>query len=170
MAITATRAVNAFRHRCGVHAGGIGFDGTDCAYAWRCRLSGTVANPASLSQAAEVNRGRGLTRQRHGMDIAVTTRTGRELHASGALQTFRAMHAHSMLGGNIAMTAPAVHRIESASVPAVRAGVAAEAFRRAVRAALEGRQIDFVAIVTGVFFLGVDYLGTKQKARDEDGE
>jgi len=153
-----------------MHTGCIGLYGTDCAYARRCRLSGAVAGPASLSLAAFVNRGGCLAGGVHRVDVPVTPGARREVRVCGALHAVSAVHAHGLLGDNIAMTFPAVHRIESASVPAVRAGVAVEAFRRAVRAALEGRQIDFVAIVTGVFFLGVGYLGTEQQARDEDGE
>jgi len=160
----------ALGHCVGMHAGRIGLDGPNGANTrWRW-LPGTVTGPAGLTLAALVHRGGRVAGHRHRVDIPVTSCTCRELCVGETLHTLRAVHAHDLLGDNVAMTFPTVHRIEPASVPAVRAGVAAEAFRRAVRAALEGRQIDFVAIVTGVFFLGVDYLGTKQKARDEDGE
>ena len=93
------------------------------------------------------------------MDVTVTTRACRELCASEALHAVGAVNAHGLLGDYVTMAFPAtVHRIESAPVPAVRANVAIEALRRAVRSAFKLNHIDFMAIVTRVFFLGIGEL------------
>ena len=171
MAIAATRAVCAIVHRIGVYAVGIGRNGTDRANAGWCRLPGAMAGPASLSLAAGMN-GRGwLARRRHGMDIAVTTRTGRELYVRRASQVVTAMRTHSMLGGDAGMTFPTVHRIEPATVLAlVGTDVAVKAFRQAVNGAFEVSQIEFVAIDTRVLILGAGRMHSEQQASDEDGK
>jgi len=70
------------------------------------------------------------------------------------LDTVGAVNTHGLLSDNFAMTCTAVHRIESAPMPAVRADVAVETFRRSVRGTLELNYVDLMTIVTGVFFLG----------------
>jgi hypothetical protein len=103
------------------------------------------------------------------MDVTVTSRACRELCVREALHAVRAVNAHGLLGDYVTMAFPAtVHRIESAPVPAVPANVAIEAFRRAVRSALELSHIDFMAIVTRLFFLGIGELQPEQQTRDED--
>jgi hypothetical protein len=72
------------------------------------------------------------------------------------------MHTYRLLGEHLGMTISTVHRIETAPVPAFRADVAVEAFRQTVGGALEVGQIDFVAIVTGILFLGVGRLDRRQ--------
>jgi hypothetical protein len=76
------------------------------------------------------------------------------------------MHTRGLLGKHVSMTFPTFHRIEPAPVPAFRADMAIETFRRAVWGALKKRHIDFVAIVAGVLFLSVDRLHHKQQAAD----
>ncbi len=67
------------------------------------------------------------------------------------------MHAYYLFFGNLRMTTRALDRIEPALVPAIiGANMAIEAFRRAVRGAFKDRHIDFVAIVAGMFLLGVN--------------
>ena len=68
------------------------------------------------------------------------------------------MHADYLFVDNLSMTTRTIDRIEPAPVPAFCADMAIEAFRRAVRGALEVGYIDFVAIVTRVLLLGVDGL------------
>ncbi len=95
-------------------------------------------------------------RRRHGMNIAVTARTGRQLEAGGALWILAAVCTGGLLLDDVPVTRPAVHRIEAAPVPAaLRARVAIEATHLAVRTTLEQRRIDLVAIVTGILVLGL---------------
>ena len=69
------------------------------------------------------------------------------------------------------MTAAAVHRIEPTLVFAlVGTDVAVEAFRRAVRCALEASKIDLVAIVTGICLLVICRLQRGRQAREENGD
>ena len=76
-----------------------------------------------------------------------------------------------MFSENLRVTAAAVHGIEPAFVFAlVGTDVAVEAFRRAVRRALEASKIDLVAIVTGICFLGVCGLQGERQAGEEEGE
>jgi hypothetical protein len=90
------------------------------------------------------------------MKLAVTICACRQFYARGALQIFPAMCTHGMFGEQAGMTVPTVHRIEPAPVPSVvGADVAVEAFREAVRAALEVSHIDVVA---------------EQQAGDEHGQ
>jgi hypothetical protein len=80
------------------------------------------------------------------------------------------MHTHGLLGEHRGMTFTTVHRIEPAPVPAFPSDVTIEAFRQAVRSRLELGQIDFVAVVTGVFLLSVGRLQREQQAGGEDSE
>ena len=88
----------------------------------------------------------------------MTTRTRRELYVWRVLQVATAMRTRGLLGNHVGMTCPAFHRIEPAPVPAFRADMAVETFRRTVWGALEVSHIDFVAIVAGVLFLGAGCL------------
>ena len=66
------------------------------------------------------------------------------------------MHAHSMFGENLGMTAAAVHRIEAAPVPTrIRADMTVQAFNQAMNRLRELRRICFVAVETGIRLLGV---------------
>ena len=158
MTIIATRPKITIVHRRGVHAGRVGLNWPDRVNTRRCRLPGAMAGPASLSQAFSMNRRGWFTRQRHGMDVAVTARAGGKLHTRNALYSLRAMHTYRLLGEHLGMASFTVNRIEPAPVPAFPADVAIEAFRQTVRSALELSQINFVAIVTGVLFLSVGRL------------
>jgi hypothetical protein len=71
-----------------------------------------------------------------------------------------------MLGQRVAMTPATVHRIESAPVPSIAADVAVETLRIAVWRAFKKSQIYFVAIVTGVFLLGVGRLQHEQRTKN----
>jgi hypothetical protein len=76
-----------------------------------------------------------------------------------------------MFGEQAGMTFPTVHRIEPAPVlSVVGADVAVEAFRQAVRAALEVSHIDVVASATGIRLLGAGRLQSEQQAGDEHGQ
>ena len=79
------------------------------------------------------------------------------------------MHAYYLFVDNFSMTTRTINRIEPAPVPAFPANVAIKAFRGAVRGALKERHIDFMAIVAGVFFLGVDRLKHEQQAGHQKG-
>lgn len=171
MAITAARAMIATGHRGGVHAGGIGLDGSDRVNARRCRLAGAMARPASFSLAAFVNRRGWLIRRRHVMYIAVAIRACGKFHARHALHTFPAMHTQDLFGQHLGMTFRAVHRIEPAPVPAfVGTDVAVETFRQAVNATLEVSEIDLVTIVTRVCHFRVCGLQNERRASEENGE
>ena len=103
------------------------------------------------------------------MNVSVTTCTCREFGIGEASFTVRAVNAHGLFGDHVAVTlSPAIHGIESAAMPAVRADMAVEALCRAVRGALELSHVNFVAIVTGMFFLGVGRLQREQQAGHED--
>ena len=86
------------------------------------------------------------------------------------MYSLRAMHTYRLLGEHLGMASATIHRIEPAPVPAFPANVAVEAFRQTVRSAFEMSQIDFVAIVTGIFFLSVSRLQSEQQESDQDGE
>ena len=68
------------------------------------------------------------------------------------------MRTHDLFVDNLCMTTRTIDRIEPTPVPAFSADMAIEAFRRAVRRAIEVGYVDFVAIVTRVLLLGVDGL------------
>ena len=74
------------------------------------------------------------------------------------MQALLSMHADYLFIDDLGVTSRTIHRLEPAPVPAFSADMAIEAFRRAVRGALEVGYIDFVAIVTRVLLLGVDGL------------
>ena len=158
MAIAATGTVFATVHRISVHAGGIGLNGANGVDAWRCRLPGTMADPAGLSLTAGVHWRRWLARQGHGMYFAMTIRTGGKLHAGDALHTLRPMHAHYLFVDKLAMTTRTIDRVEPTPVTALCADVTIETLRRTVRGGRKECHIDFVAIVTRVLLLGVDGL------------
>jgi hypothetical protein len=103
------------------------------------------------------------------VNIPVATRTCGEFGIGEASYTVRAMNAHGLFGDHIAVTfSPAIHGIESAAMPAVCTYMAVEALCRAVWGVLELRHVDFVAIVTGILFLGDNRLYAKRQAADED--
>jgi len=63
-----------------------------------------------------------------------------------------------LLFDNLGMTLPAVHRVQTAPVSPFPSHVTIEAFRRAMWRAFEVSYIDFMAIVAGVFFLGIGHV------------
>ena len=72
MAIAATRAMMAQGDLGGMHAGCIGFDRANCAYASGGKLPGAMAGTASLTLMTLIHRRRGVVYSRHRMCVAVT--------------------------------------------------------------------------------------------------
>ena len=158
MAIAASRAMHAISNGPGMHAGRIGFDRTDRTYAWRRRLTRAMADATGLAEAARVNRGGRLARQGHGMGFTVAGLASRKIHTGETALTLLSMYAHSLLGGYVSMAPFAVDGIQSTSVSPVGTNVTIEAFRRSVWRAFELSNIDLVANVTWVFFLGISHI------------
>ena len=81
------------------------------------------------------------------------------------------MHAHGLLGENLGMTVAAVHRIETTPVSArIRADVTVEAFRRTMNRWRVLHRVHFVAVVTGIFLLGIRRMYRDWRAGEEEGE
>lgn len=81
------------------------------------------------------------------------------------------MHANYLFIGNLRMATCAIHRIESAFVPAViGANMAVEAIDPAVRALCKVNRVDLVTLATGVFIFGAGHLKHKQQAGNDDCE
>ena len=158
MAIAATRTMLTAGHCCGMYAGCIGLNWANRTHTRWCWLTGPMANAAGLALVAGMNRRGRLTHQRHGVGITMTTHARRELCVREAQEVRPAMHALGMRDQRVAMTLATVHRVESAPVPPLPTDVAVKTCRVAVWSTLEESQIDFVAIVTRVLFLGVGRL------------
>jgi len=76
-----------------------------------------------------------------------------------------------MLGENLGMTAAAVYGIEAAPVSArIRANMTVEALRQAMNRLRKLRRVHFMAVVTGIFLLGIRRLQRERQAGEEEGE
>jgi hypothetical protein len=82
-----------------------------------------------------------------------------------------AMHTHTVFGENLSMAVAAVHWIEAAPVPArIRADMTVEAFRHTMNRLRVLRRVYFMAVVTGIFLLGIRRLYRDWHAGEEEGE
>jgi hypothetical protein len=101
------------------------------------------------------------------VDLTVTAVTGWQLCPLESPFTVFPVHADGLLRDYVGMAISAVHWVQPASVTPVRADVAVEAFRRAMGRALEECDVDFVAVVAGMFVLR---FGCGETENKENGE
>jgi len=81
------------------------------------------------------------------------------------------VHADGLYLEHVGMTLATVHRIETTPVSArIRADVTVEAFRRTMNRLRVLRRVHFVAVVTGIFLLGIRRMYRDWHAGEEEGE
>ena len=154
-----------------MHAGCVGFNWANRAYACRRRLSGAVANTAGLTLAAAVEwRGR-VIRRRHDVNFAMAVFARRKFHACRSSHAEFAVDADGLNLGYVVVTGCAVDWIEPAAVPpAIGADVAVEAFGHAMNRGLELCEVNFVTIVTGICLFFVARQQRERGAGKEEDE
>jgi hypothetical protein len=101
------------------------------------------------------------------VDLTVAAITGWQLCPLETPLTVFTVHADGLLRDYVGVAVAAVHRVQAAPVSPVRAGMTVEAFCRAMRRAFELCDVNFVAVVAGMFILR---FGCGETEKKENGE